>query len=371
MTEVCDDDIGFISDDSNDIDDGHFQSVGCSLLSAQAHADADVSSWTPVLASTGRGDLRCTSLHELSFDTLNRNRRKILWSSIVPGLCVVRGFVHCDAQQQIQDDLDQILDQKNQAMAFGVDNFTPIVRSLAESVGDFMAGHKMRLPVSSESDTICDDFIAVAQPLEARQDPFYHNAFDRHPCFNQYIINEYWPGDGIKAHVDLLERFADGIAGISLGGPAVMTFRRAGNSAMVSHEHSHELLQSAPLPMHGQQSNLPYHVARSPQLQEAQQQHTPQSRILLPTASRPVPLSPLPPDETQQLDLLLLPGDLMCMQGDARWRWTHEIAEVDSEVWRGVHVPRGRRVSITLRRLSEGIPSGNGLAQELRRELSK
>eukprot|EP00877_Chromochloris_zofingiensis_P010142 jgi/Chrzof1/5381/Cz16g00220.t1 len=45
----------------------------------------------------------------------------------------------------------------------------------------------------------------------------------RQPVFDQLIVNRYQPGEGIQPHVDLL-RFEDGVAVMSLGGPAIMTF---------------------------------------------------------------------------------------------------------------------------------------------------
>ena len=39
-------------------------------------------------------------------------------------------------------------------------------------------------------------------------------------------MNLYRPGEGITPHVDLLDRFGDGIAGVSLGSGCVMRFRR-------------------------------------------------------------------------------------------------------------------------------------------------
>jgi hypothetical protein len=45
----------------------------------------------------------------------------------------------------------------------------------------------------------------------------------------QAIINLYRPGEGISPHVDLLQRFGDGIVGVSLGdGGVAMRFARAG-----------------------------------------------------------------------------------------------------------------------------------------------
>ena len=43
--------------------------------------------------------------------------------------------------------------------------------------------------------------------------------------FDQLTLNRYEPGEGIRAHVDLL-RFDNGVAIVSLGSPAVMSFTR-------------------------------------------------------------------------------------------------------------------------------------------------
>ncbi|KIY44677.1 hypothetical protein FISHEDRAFT_16695, partial [Fistulina hepatica ATCC 64428] len=42
----------------------------------------------------------------------------------------------------------------------------------------------------------------------------------------QAIINMYSPGEGISPHVDLLNRFGDGIVGVSLGSGTVMRFAK-------------------------------------------------------------------------------------------------------------------------------------------------
>ncbi len=44
------------------------------------------------------------------------------------------------------------------------------------------------------------------------------------PKARQVIINLYRPGEGITPHVDLLDRFDDGIVGVSLGSGCVMQF---------------------------------------------------------------------------------------------------------------------------------------------------
>ncbi|GBE80276.1 hypothetical protein SCP_0214950 [Sparassis crispa] len=45
----------------------------------------------------------------------------------------------------------------------------------------------------------------------------------------QAILNLYWPGEGITPHVDLLDRYGDGVIGVSLGSGCVMQFERVRN----------------------------------------------------------------------------------------------------------------------------------------------
>jgi hypothetical protein len=47
------------------------------------------------------------------------------------------------------------------------------------------------------------------------------------PRARQAIVNLYHPGEGITPHVDLLNRFGDGIVGVSLGSGTSMRFARA------------------------------------------------------------------------------------------------------------------------------------------------
>jgi alkylated DNA repair dioxygenase AlkB len=46
--------------------------------------------------------------------------------------------------------------------------------------------------------------------------------------FNQVIINEYKPGEGIAPHVDNVRLFGDTVVSVSLGSGAVMTFNPVG-----------------------------------------------------------------------------------------------------------------------------------------------
>jgi alkylated DNA repair dioxygenase AlkB len=45
------------------------------------------------------------------------------------------------------------------------------------------------------------------------------------PLARQIILNLYPPGEGISPHIDLPNRYADGIIGVSLAGGTTMTFR--------------------------------------------------------------------------------------------------------------------------------------------------
>jgi len=46
------------------------------------------------------------------------------------------------------------------------------------------------------------------------------------PRARQAILNFYYPGEGITPHIDLLQRFGDGIVGVSLTGNCVMDMER-------------------------------------------------------------------------------------------------------------------------------------------------
>ena len=75
--------------------------------------------------------------------------------------------------------------------------------------------------------------------------------------------------------------------------------------------------------------------------------------------------------------VLLAPGDLLTMHGEARYQWTHgcvaaalgracvlltrraptrrSIAAREADEWDGVTIPRGHRVSLTLRRMARDV----------------
>lgn len=104
--------------------------------------------------------------------------------------------------------------------------------------------------------------------------------------FNQLIINEYTPGQGISLHVDCRPCFGDTIFSVSLGSPCILTMRHIASDA----------------------------------------------------AS----------------DVLLEPGDVLAMSGEARYDWQHGIASRKTDRIPGRVIKRGRRVSLTFRRVLEG-----------------
>ncbi|KAK4282483.1 hypothetical protein QN277_013855 [Acacia crassicarpa] len=119
----------------------------------------------------------------------------------------------------------------------------------------------------------------------------------REPLFNQLIVNVYEPGEGICAHVDLL-RFEDGIAIISLESSCVMHFSRVESAADgVENEGKSD------------------------------------------SSSTRVPI-------------LLAPGSLVLMSGEARYNWKHEINRKPGfQIWEGRELDQMKRTSITLRKL--------------------
>lgn len=100
---------------------------------------------------------------------------------------------------------------------------------------------------------------------------------------DQLIVNEYLPGQGIRAHVDCVPCFGDTILSISLGSPCVMDFTRLKDKRRV-----------------------------------------------------PVPLTS---------------GSLVVMKAEARYAWTHGIAPRMSDTVEEVTFKRGRRVSLTFRKV--------------------
>ena len=115
--------------------------------------------------------------------------------------------------------------------------------------------------------------------------------------FDQAIVNEYMPGQGISPHVDSFV-FGEPIVSLSLGSYCVMRFK-------------------------------PF----SPQIQGEKGQEN--SRAL-----------PLP-----SFDVLLPPQSLIVLRGASRNSYTHEIPARKTDVWDSKKFVRTRRCSITYRHI--------------------
>ncbi|KAI8074103.1 hypothetical protein BC940DRAFT_267402 [Gongronella butleri] len=130
-----------------------------------------------------------------------------------------------------------------------------------------------------------------------------HDLNARKPLFNQAIYNRYEKGEGILPHVDLA-RFEDGIVILSLLSSCCMSMRPADASAIA-------------------------------------------------TAGFNGDIAPISCKKRASVDLLLNPGDILVLTGEARYQWTHSIPELNEDYVDGRRVMRGNRVSVTLRRLLE------------------
>ncbi|MED6136053.1 hypothetical protein PIB30_052358 [Stylosanthes scabra] len=118
-----------------------------------------------------------------------------------------------------------------------------------------------------------------------------HHLLSRDPFFDQMIVNMYLPGQGICPHVDLL-RFQDAIAILSLESSCVMHFTPVLAAADADNSNA---------------SSVP---------------------------------------------VLLNPGSLVLLSGEARYHWKHEINRNPGfQLWQGIELEQSRRISITLRKL--------------------
>ena len=175
------------------------------------------------------------------------------------------------------------LARKNQAMRFG--NFPRWAATLADSVAR-LAKEDGALPFSGENG----------------------NKYR----FDQYVVNAYLPGEGLKPHVDLAA-FDDGVCVVSLLSSTVMDLSPAPEA------------RAAP----GRRANA--------------------SAAAIPPSGTDAPIGPNQPSDVS-IGIRLDPGDALFLSGDARWRWQHGIAAraADARAGGGAH-ERGFRVSVALR----------------------
>jgi alkylated DNA repair dioxygenase AlkB len=105
--------------------------------------------------------------------------------------------------------------------------------------------------------------------------------------FDQLLINEYLPGQGIAFHRDY-ESFDRTVASLSLLSACIMEFRR--------------------------------------------------------------------PPATLRVPLLLQRRSLIILSDEARYDWQHGIARRRNDIWHGMKIPRGRRLSVTFRLRKRDTP---------------
>lgn len=137
--------------------------------------------------------------------------------------------------------------------------------------------------------------------------------------FDQMIVNGYKPGEGITSHVDLL-KFDDGIAVLSLGSPATMTF----TTLVAAPASDITIDQSDDMP------NMERNITTD----------TMSPHVCVNTYSNI--------SHCLQHDVYLEPGDLLLLHGEARYMWKHGIAAQQSCSLSHA----ARRVSVTLRKLA-------------------
>ena len=137
---------------------------------------------------------------------------------------------------------------------------------------------------------------------------------------DQCTVNEYLPGQGIRAHIDTHSAFTDGLMSLSLGSAVVMDFKG--------------------LPEEGGVSRSGGGVARGEGLAAMPLEAAPQQ-------SEASLKAPLLEDEEEGVGVvckaLLLPRrSALVLHGAARYAWQHGIANRKSDLIHGREVPRGR-----------------------------
>lgn len=183
--------------------------------------------------------------------------------------------------------------RKNQAMRFG--NFPPWAAVLAERVAR-VAAEDGAWPARSSAEAAKGN---ANSGEDERGDKKKPGALP----FDQFIVNAYEPGEGLKPHVDLAA-FDDGVCVVSLLSSTVMDLSPAP-----------EELRDA-IPPSGPDGG----IERS----------------------------------DVSIGIRLDPGDALFLSGDARWRWRHGIAARAADKQSvGGFKERGFRVSVTLRSLRE------------------
>lgn len=191
---------------------------------------------------------------------LNRVTRFEADATVISGLTHVPNYIDLDQQNQLIDVIDQQqwsikLKRRVQHYGYRYDYKNGLLAS---------ASYLGALPDWAEN---------IARKL--LRDGLTQNAFD------QLVVNEYQPGQGITPHVDCIPCFGATIISLSLGSSCVMDFTH--------------------------------------------------------------------PQTEEKVAILLSPGDLVVMQGEARYSWQHSIAPRKKDSYKGQELHRTRRISMTFR----------------------
>ena len=186
--------------------------------------------------------------------------------------------------------------RKNQAMRFG--NFPPWAAVLAERVAR-VAAEDGAWPASTAE-------AANGNAVFGEDEDEREKKQKRSPPFDQFIVNAYEPGEGLKPHVDLAA-FDDGVCVVSLLSSTVMDLSPAEKDAETAKVITDD----------GRKKEKKNSSERS-------------------------------------VGIRLDPGDVLFLSGEARWRWRHGIAARAADKQSvGGFCARGFRVSVTLRSLRE------------------
>eukprot|EP00250_Pteridium_aquilinum_P009156 c18479_g1_i1 orf=553-1368(-) len=229
------------------------------------------------------------------------------WKKIdeIHGLWLCKGCITAEQQEEMVSAIDAegwFMDSThNQAMRFK--DLPWWALQLSKLIYDAISSYILA------NDSSC---FSPSSQISTSDLPFSLDLLWRVPLFDQMIVNRYLPGEGICAHVDLLQ-FEDGIAILSLESTCVMHFTHClPRASMSEHECQHK-----------QQAGHTY---------ATEEEHGFERKDKVP--------------------VLLEPGDLVLLSGEARYNWTHEINRSDHcQVWKGKRISQMRRTSVTLRKL--------------------
>eukprot|EP00249_Psilotum_nudum_P003392 c16783_g1_i1 orf=88-1050(+) len=278
---------------------------------------------------------RCHS--EVQTEGWGNGDQKQIWERVeeVTGLWLCRNLLTNLQQQHLLATIDAegwFADgAHNQAMRFGD------LPSWASELSCLIRGAICSYP--NFPDSTCE--LGPSMQILNSDLPLPHRILWREPLFDQMIINCYQPGEGICPHVDLL-RFEDGIAIISLESSCVMHFTRVRRPYLGLEIQSEEAEESYA-------SKEPQSSMRSAEMEKENGRYWKSGHTSY-KSTNGLPADDMPASE--KVPVLLMPGDLILMSGEARYDWLHEINRKEADqVWNGQKINQTRRVSVTLRRL--------------------